>query len=88
MSASGTLGGAGLNVGNGAVMLPLLASKSMMSVKLAIEWRFRAWRCRRTRKIASRAIKKPNEPKTVATISALVVEPERPPEWSVESTGG
>ena len=73
MSASGTLGGAGLNVGNGVVMLPRLTSMSMMSVKLVTEWRFRAWRCRRTRKIASRAMKKPNEPKTDATIAALFV---------------
>lgn len=78
MSASGTLGGAGLNVGNGVVMLPRSVSKSMVSVKLVIEWRFRAWRCRRTRKIASRAMKKPNEPKTDATIAALFVGWGRP----------
>jgi len=79
MSASGTLCGGGLNVGNGAVMLPRLASRSTMSVRLVIERRFRAWRCRRTRKIASRAIKKPNEPKTAAIIAAVPVDPGGPP---------
>ena len=68
-----------MNVGNGAVMFPRLASKSTMSVRLVIERRFRARRCRRTRKIASRAIKKPNEPKTAAIIAAVPIEPGGPP---------